>query len=545
LALTDNTPVIVTTGSVELPKKKDAVTQWAPIWAAALVYVVIGQVVAYIPNPMVPDAILALNMIVPIIAGYLGGPRNGMLVGLLGTGLNLVVKIPLSGVDLYELTAILPHMLMGTTAGWVGQSRIRIATATTILVGHVANILAFLLTGLLPVALVLTAGFWKGLLAEMTVDLILIMVVIGAIKRRRGRWLGVTTQSWDRRQYLLFSTGVALLIFLLVYSFLSGITLAAYLFILPVVLAAVVFGSLEALFTAIFLSLPLGLVTINLGLAQAAEEISLILVLNLLALAVGELAGNLQEQRWLAQGRMAELEKAYTELREADRLKDHMIQSVSHELRTPLSIIQGYTDLLATGEMGMLNPMQQKAVGAILEHGQRLAYLVEQITVLHQVEQKKLVQEQLLVDILALSHVENFRRWGCGPQHRVNFLLEGSGFLLTGDPEHLGRAIDALLSNAVKFSPEGGEVNVKVWSEGGRVFVTVEDFGIGIPSEQQDKLFRRFYQLDGTTTRHFGGMGLGLALVKEVVQAHKGDIWVESQVGTGSTFGFWLPLELP
>jgi signal transduction histidine kinase len=110
-----------------------------------------------------------------------------------------------------------------------------------------------------------------------------------------------------------------------------------------------------------------------------------------------------------------------------------------------------------------------------------------------------------------------------------------------GDARRLRQVFDHLLDNAIKFSPNGGTICLSLGEEGDMVCVQVQDQGIGLPTDELERVFDRFYQVDGSATRRFGGTGLGLALVKEVVEAHGGAVWVESEVGQGSTFTLFLP----
>jgi signal transduction histidine kinase len=117
--------------------------------------------------------------------------------------------------------------------------------------------------------------------------------------------------------------------------------------------------------------------------------------------------------------------------------------------------------------------------------------------------------------------------------------------LVRADPNLVGRALQHLLDNAIKFSPNGGTISVRARPEGDKLCVEVQDQGIGIPAEAQPFIFKLFYQADGSTTRKFGGTGLGLAVVEQIVRAHGGQIGVHSVEGEGSTFYFTLPLALP
>ena len=116
--------------------------------------------------------------------------------------------------------------------------------------------------------------------------------------------------------------------------------------------------------------------------------------------------------------------------------------------------------------------------------------------------------------------------------------------LVMADRGRIVQVFDNLLGNAIKFSPDGGEVTVRaqVEPEGDRVLVTVEDHGVGIPEDKLEKIFERFFQVDGSMTRRFGGTGLGLAIVRQIVQAHGGKVWAMSDLGKGGTFCFTLPI---
>jgi signal transduction histidine kinase len=114
--------------------------------------------------------------------------------------------------------------------------------------------------------------------------------------------------------------------------------------------------------------------------------------------------------------------------------------------------------------------------------------------------------------------------------------------LVQADPGRLGQVFDNLLGNAIKFSHTGSSITVRVGRDGDFVRADVEDRGIGIPADKLDRIFDRFYQIDGSTTRRYGGTGLGLAIVKTIVESHGGQVTVESEVGAGSTFSFALPI---
>ncbi len=236
-----------------------------------------------------------------------------------------------------------------------------------------------------------------------------------------------------------------------------------------------------------------------------------------------------------------ELRRAYEELQEADRLKDEIVQNVSHELRTPLTFIKGYVDLLLDGSMGPLTEAQREAMEIIAEKTNLLSRLVGDIVTLQRIERGTLNFEA--VDIVALARISIQSFQLTASQAGLEFSMEdpGAPVIVWGDRERLSQVLDNLLHNAVKFSPNGGRITVRVQDLEDCVQVSVQDTGIGIPPDKLERIFERFYQVDGSTKRRFGGMGLGLAIVKRIVEAHGGRVWAESELGKGSTFYFTIP----
>ena len=243
------------------------------------------------------------------------------------------------------------------------------------------------------------------------------------------------------------------------------------------------------------------------------------------------------------QRRAIELTRALEQQRELERLQREFIQNVSHELRTPLGIIRGYAELLEKGELGTLQPEQQEPINIIARRTRMLNKLVEDIMATLEVQRQALKQEPIDLAHLARQAVDDLQiaaGWA-----KLTLTLEAPPNLLvvSGDPVVLRRMLDNLIGNALKFTPAGGRVTVYLRQDGDSVEMQVSDTGIGIPHDQLERVFDRFYQVDGSARRHFGGVGLGLALVKEIVEAHHGQITVTSQIGVGTTFTVRLPKE--
>ena len=229
--------------------------------------------------------------------------------------------------------------------------------------------------------------------------------------------------------------------------------------------------------------------------------------------------------------------------REGERLKNEILQNLSHELRTPLGVASGYVEMLLEDQMGELSAEQQEALATIRQKLEQISQVITSMTALQAVS---LAPDQWArVDLTDLARLAARRQKPSAeqkqivlqtsiPEHRVEVL---------GDPDQLNMVFDHLLSNAIKFTPEGGQVHLRLdVGRGELVHVAVEDTGIGVSAAHLPHIFEKFYQVDGSTTRQAGGLGLGLAVVKEIVDAHGGKVWAESHVGKGTTLYFVLPL---
>jgi signal transduction histidine kinase/DNA-binding response OmpR family regulator len=237
-----------------------------------------------------------------------------------------------------------------------------------------------------------------------------------------------------------------------------------------------------------------------------------------------------------------QLGQANIELRQLDELREQFIQNVAHELRTPLALVRGYVEMLARGD---LDPEEQRAALEVTSRRvETLVELVEAITTLQDLGARPMhVETVSLAELIKTAcQMTAQRAVSAGIDLRCDCADDISS--VPGDFTRLSQALHQLLDNACKFSPEGTAVSIAAQVDGdeGVVRISVADHGIGIPAEEHERIFERFYQVDGSLTRRYGGTGLGLALAKEVVEAHSGRIGVESEVGVGSTFTMYLPL---
>ena len=240
-----------------------------------------------------------------------------------------------------------------------------------------------------------------------------------------------------------------------------------------------------------------------------------------------------------------ELEEAVVRLEELDILKSEFIQNVSHELRQPLALIRGHAELLAAGELGELDQQQQTSMDIIVRRTRMLASLVEDIVLILLAEKRTLERAPVHLDHLIQTGVEDFQvvieRQGLTMETEIATGLPPVG----GDAIFLRRVLDNLLGNALKFTPRGGSVSVRLEQKGDHLVLEVSDTGIGVSPDHQQRVFDRFYQVDGSSRRRHGGVGLGLAVVKDLVELHGGEVTLESEVGKGSTFTVSLPIQDP
>jgi signal transduction histidine kinase/DNA-binding LacI/PurR family transcriptional regulator/putative methionine-R-sulfoxide reductase with GAF domain len=242
------------------------------------------------------------------------------------------------------------------------------------------------------------------------------------------------------------------------------------------------------------------------------------------------------------QQRAEELAAALTQLEEMDQLKDAFIQNVSHELRSPLALIRGYAEMLDSGEIGEVPADQKKPVAIIARRARMLSDLVKDITLILEAEVSPPEAQPIPLDELTQNAVEDFQVEIDQAELTLEAEIEPGLPPVSGDPTYMRRVLDNLIGNAVKFTPAGGKITVSLRQDGGTVALAVSDTGVGIPVDKLTRIFDRFYQVDGSARRRHGGVGLGLALVKEIVEAYGGRVTVESELEKGSTFTAYIPI---
>lgn len=243
-----------------------------------------------------------------------------------------------------------------------------------------------------------------------------------------------------------------------------------------------------------------------------------------------------------AEAARAQLAAQNEELLHLDRLKDEFVALISHELRTPLTSILGYVDLMLEEDAGSLGREHREFLEIVRRNADRLLNLVGDLLFVAQVDAGKLTLETALVDLgqLAADCVGAMRPRAHDRGVELRFRRRGST-AVEGDPLRLAQLLDNLVSNAIKFTPEGGRVRVSVVGGRGGVELRVRDTGIGISKDEQARLFERFFRAEGATRLAIQGTGLGLTIAKAIAEAHCATIAVESTQGVGTEFRVRFP----
>ncbi|CAM3645179.1 ATP-binding protein [Mesobacillus zeae] len=224
---------------------------------------------------------------------------------------------------------------------------------------------------------------------------------------------------------------------------------------------------------------------------------------------------------------------------EVNQMKSEFVSTVSHELRTPLASIFGFTELLLHRD---LKPERQKKyVKTIYKETQRLTSLINDFLDVQKMESGKQNYEKRYFDVLPLiEKIISLQRVNA-PSHRIALESQDGEGIIYGDKRKLEQAFSNIISNAIKYSPGGGQIDLNAKRDGDKLVVSIKDEGLGIPEESIDRLFNKFYRVDNSDRRKIGGTGLGLSIVQEIVKAHYGEVTVESQYRKGSTFTVSLP----
>jgi signal transduction histidine kinase len=241
--------------------------------------------------------------------------------------------------------------------------------------------------------------------------------------------------------------------------------------------------------------------------------------------------------------RTSELQEALRKLSELSQMKANFVANISHELRTPLTHVKGYLELLTTESLGSLNAEQKNAMQISQRAAGRLESLIDNLIVFSLAARGEMTLRLAPVDLNKVAEETiKYTRAKAG-DHNVSLHFEAHADIpnVQADKEKISWVILQLVDNAIKFTPSGGQVTLSIEPESETlIMISITDTGIGIPSTRLDEVFEPFHQLDASSTRRYGGTGLGLALVREIVNAHGSVIEVQSEEGKGSRFRFPL-----
>jgi signal transduction histidine kinase len=257
---------------------------------------------------------------------------------------------------------------------------------------------------------------------------------------------------------------------------------------------------------------------------------------------VSEISNRLRQNDQLAvddlRMRASELAEAYQKLAEQELARRQFLTDIAHELRTPLMVASGYLQML---QKGIMHGDQLKAgIDTVARNVQHIVALVNDILFLQELE--LVLPDFQAVDMNEVAYTVIGKYAASAKEHGVSLRLTPSPNLppVSGDLKSLERALMALVDNAIKFSPRGGDVNINLSRDGEKIFVAVEDHGIGIPKENLPHIFDRFHHLEKSGDDLFSGIGLGIAITRQVIEQHHGSLDVVSTPGKGSTFTLTL-----
>jgi signal transduction histidine kinase len=275
------------------------------------------------------------------------------------------------------------------------------------------------------------------------------------------------------------------------------------------------------------------------------DEATLEFIVSSVAVVIenARLFGEIQQQIERVEKRAVELEHAIKEVEAANRLTTEFVENVSHELRTPLTFIKAYMALILENELGEIPQTVREKLEIVLQKTETIIRLVEDLVTLQKIEAKTLKLNPVSVNNL----MTRITQWATASaaEHNIEIVQNCAPALpdIQADAGRLGQVFDNLVGNALKFSPPGSKIYITAEQDQQQIKFSVKDTGVGIPPDKVNKIFERFYQVKRDTTFKYSGAGLGLTIVKQIVEAHHGRITVASEPDKGTTFSFWLPID--
>jgi len=244
-----------------------------------------------------------------------------------------------------------------------------------------------------------------------------------------------------------------------------------------------------------------------------------------------------------ANGQVVVILRDITEQQRLEFAKSNFLSVVSHELRTPMTSIKGFLDLILNGRAGTLTDLQRDFLTTVSGQAESLLVMVGDLVEFSRIQVRRNDVAADPVSLADVARVVAARLMPLASEREITIIHRSPPDLplVPGDRLQLEQVVSNLVSNAIKFTPDRGTITLSAQSEGDEVLFSVADTGIGIPADQQEQIFEAFYQISTGATRLHGGMGLGLAICRHIVEGHGGRLWVRSEEGQGSEFQFALP----
>jgi signal transduction histidine kinase len=265
-----------------------------------------------------------------------------------------------------------------------------------------------------------------------------------------------------------------------------------------------------------------------------------------LEVRVKERTSDLEESRKAILHMLRDLREDVDKLKEVDRMKNEFISVVSHELRTPLTPLMDYASILLEGMVGPYNEKQKEIFQSLLRLSKRELNLINSLLDISRLEVGIYKPNKVPIQLGALiqDSLMDIKKDADEKKLSVSVEIQEKVSTIMADENLIARLIAQLINNALKFTPEGGSIKIKCSTEDNNVRFEITDTGIGIAADKLPRIFEKFFQADSSYARKFGGMGLGLAICKQIVEVHNGKIWVESEgLGRGTKFTFTLPIK--
>jgi signal transduction histidine kinase len=242
---------------------------------------------------------------------------------------------------------------------------------------------------------------------------------------------------------------------------------------------------------------------------------------------------------------LKQLQRSNNKLKQLDEVKDEFLGMASHQLRTPLTSVKGFISMVLDGDVGPLTDQQRKVLEQAFESSQRMVFLIGDFLNVSRIQSGKFVIDKVPFDIVKLVHEEVNQLRDSAKARGLEFVYHPPSHMpeVYADRDKLRQVMMNFMDNALYYSPGGGKVTIRLYKDATGIVFKVSDTGIGVPKEEQEKLFTKFFRAKNAQQQRPDGTGIGLYMAKKVIVGHEGSLIFESKEGKGSTFGFHLPLE--